>query len=772
MDASAAAAESDPSRPEARAEAGRREHAAAQLAEQISERLRAEEALRRYASRLEHLQRISLAILSADSLATVVQIAVGYVEETITCLAAGINLYDPEREEVAIVRSSRNALPSGARLPITQTDALAAIAKGHVYTFADIQPLAAGSPALRRLAEMGGRSALLVPVRAGETLLGALWIATAEPHAFTVEEVAIAREVCDLVAVAMQNRRLLEAEQKARARERSLREVAASLTLGLERDEIFRRILDRLEKLIPFSSAGLVLVDSWRLIFTTSRGVAIRPEELDLVRNRVPPSLLRVLNTCRPYVIDDTTLADDWLALSGFEYIRAWLGVPMLLKGQCIGVLTIDRDQPHSFTAEDVELAMAFADQAAIAIDNARLFGEVQIHAERLEARVRERTRELEALYGITAATVENPHLDTVLARALDLATQAFSCQAGAIHLTRDDGPGLQLAACLERGAYDLERLLSAPPAVALLAHLAPDSAPWIADEPPADLFGEQVRSVAVAPLRAHGQSLGILSLWSEAAYAFADSSLLLTTIADQIGAAVENIQLRQMTRQSAIIEERERLARDLHDAVTQTIFSAGLFAEAARESARAGELAKVELHSQSVVQRVYQALGEMRLLLFELRTETLAHRGLAGALRERLESVEERAHIATNLVVEGVDELPVAIEEAFYRVALEALNNALRHARARRVDVTLRADDGVLTLVVRDNGVGFRRRDVARRGGMGLSSMEKRIQKLGGSVRITSRPDRGTRVEARAPLSAVNGGRGAAAASRKGSKP
>ena len=88
MDASAAAAESDPSRPEARAEAGRREHAAAQLAEQIAERLRAEEALRRYASRLEHLQRISLAILSADSLATVVQIAVGYVEETIACMAA------------------------------------------------------------------------------------------------------------------------------------------------------------------------------------------------------------------------------------------------------------------------------------------------------------------------------------------------------------------------------------------------------------------------------------------------------------------------------------------------------------------------------------------------------------------------------------------------------------------------------------------------------------------------------------------------------------
>ena len=114
--------------------------------------------------------------------AAVVQIAVGYVEETVACLAAGISLYDPQRAEVAIVGSTPNYLPSGSRLPITQPDALAAIAKGHVYTFADITPLAASSPGMRRLAEMGGRSLLSVPLRAGEALPGLLWIPPARRH--------------------------------------------------------------------------------------------------------------------------------------------------------------------------------------------------------------------------------------------------------------------------------------------------------------------------------------------------------------------------------------------------------------------------------------------------------------------------------------------------------------------------------------------------------------------------------------------------------------
>ena len=142
-----------------------------------------------------------------------------------------------------------------------------------------------------------------------------------------------------------------------------------------------------------------------------------------------------------------------------------------------------------------------------------------------------------------------------------------------------------------------------------------------------------------------------------------------------------------------------------------------------------------------------------MRLLLFELRTETLAQLGLAEALRDRLNSVEERANIATRLRVEGVGPLPLALEETFYRVALEALNNALRHAHAQRVSVTLRAAGSRCRRRGQPTSVGPRRRDAAQHGGMGLRSMEKRIQKVGGIIRIVSRPGQGTRVEARAPL-------------------
>jgi signal transduction histidine kinase len=494
---------------------------------------------------------------------------------------------------------------------------------------------------------------------------------------------------------------------------------------------------------------------------------------LDTLLEYTPPNMAKVIEACRPHVINDTATSDEWVLLPGFEYIRTWMGVPLMSKGVCIGALTIDRAQPRAFSDEDVELAVTFANQAAIAIENASLFAETQTHAERLEARVRERTRELEALYGITAATLENPNLEYVLRRALELCTQAFGCPAAAVHLAHDEEPGLRLAALVERGENGLARQLGDPATGNLLARLASDDPPWIAGGAgrplPPDLFDTPTRTIALAPLRVHDRSLGVLSLWSDAPDAFDGTSRLLTAVADQIGAAVENIRLRQKTRQAAIIEERERLAHELHDAVTQTIFSAGLFAEAARESARSGDLLAVEHHTQSVVQRVYQALGEMRLLLFELRTEALAQHGLAEALRERLNSVEERANIATRLRVEGVGELPLALEETFYRVALEALNNALRHSRARRVNVTLRAAGGRLTLIVQDNGVGFRRREASRRGGMGLDSMAKRLQKVDGTLRIISRPGRGTRIEAHAPLPANGQGRAGRPARREG---
>ena len=146
------------------------------------------------------------------------------------------------------------------------------------------------------------------------------------------------------------------------------------------------------------------------------------------------------------------------------------------------------------------------------------------------------------------------------------------------------------------------------------------------------------------------------------------------------------------------------------------------------------------------------QALRELRLLLSEFRTEALARKGLIDALRERLNTVEHRAGISGEVHAPGIGVLPMPIEETFHRIALEALNNSLRHAQGDRVDIILLEEEGDLIMTIVDNGIGFDREAAANSGGMGLEGMQKRIGKVSGFLTLSSSPE-GTWVTARAPL-------------------
>jgi len=721
----------------------------------IAELLRTDQTLRNQTDRLRYLQAVHLSILSAESLPAIMDVAIQLLGNLLPSLSTSIVFYDLEAGEFEFLRSDWPQFKTGVRHRIHMWDMIAHLTQGEIHYIPDIRATHADTPSLQAALAIGSRSFLSVPLIYRGQLIGGFSLTTATIHEFPPEELAIAREIANSVAVAMQHQRLLEAERQSREREATLREVAASLTLGLDLNELLQRILDQLERVISCQSSTIWLLENDRPVIAAQRGMASTPEEERRLLNAEPRSLMSVLRSAQPRIINDTAGSPDWVALPRIIYIRSWMGVPLVVKGVCIGALTLDRDRPNAFTAQEMDLALAFANQAAIAIENARLFHQEQRQAAQLAEMVRERTRELETLYGITAAAVENPDLSSVLQRSLELTMLAFRCAAGAIYLINNADPAPRLAAW--RG--DREGLVRA------LRQLTPDhpllTAPLLDGAPrcscdgdlPADLAEQGAGAYAVAPLRSHGRSLGVLTLLCHTTNCFDESALpLLSTIADQIGAAVENIDLRQKTRQAAIIEERERLSRDLHDAVTQTIYSLSLFAEAARESARLADMEKVERHVQTILQMSHQALGELRLLLFEMRTETLAKQGLAGALRERLQSVEKRAGILVRSHIEDVGPLPVALEEAFYRIGLEALNNSLHHARAARVDVTLLARRGELRLTVRDNGVGFTLNGSGG-GGLGLESMRNRIAKVGGALDLTSTPGHGTRVEARAPL-------------------
>lgn len=718
-------------------------------AQQTDERLRAEAALSEQTDRLRNLSQTHLAILAAESLPTIVDLSIRLVNAMIPTLSTTVVTYDfPAGEFEAIYSDQPSHI--GMRRPILIWELIESLRKGGIYYVEDIQTTSAHVRAgLKAVIEVGGRSFLAVPMRYKGELFGALTMTTAQIHGFSPDEITLAREIANAMAVAIQQRRSLEAEREARDREATLREMAAIITSGLELDVVLNTILSQLERVLPTVSSSIMLLEGDRLRVAASRGVTTDAALLADMVERNPPNLMSIVRHGRPEMIPDTRQDPDWVALPGGEYIRCWVGVPLIVKGVGIGILTLDRSKPHSFDASDVELALAFAHQAAAAIENVRLFRQEHLYAEQLEQHVHERTRELEALYGITAATVENEDLQTVLDHSLRHTRAALRFTAGAIFLTDSTGETLEPAAALMGDTATVTELLSQS-AIHLLERCLHDNHPYVATL----VDSAESGAIACAPLRSGSRVCGVLALVSPDTAGFQESSLkLLATIADQIGAAVENIELRQKIRQAAIIEERERLATELHDAVTQSLYSLSLFAEAAGDSARAGDLVKTGRHLRSVQQIARQALGEMRLLLFELRTEVLAQKGLVNALMERLATVEKRAGIDVDMHAELSDPLPVAIEETFYRLALEALNNSLRHANANKVSITLNHQDGGLTMLVRDDGVGFDPDQATGRGGMGITGMRRRIKKLGGTLQIVSETGQGTCVEVHAPI-------------------
>jgi signal transduction histidine kinase len=253
--------------------------------------------------------------------------------------------------------------------------------------------------------------------------------------------------------------------------------------------------------------------------------------------------------------------------------------------------------------------------------------------------------------------------------------------------------------------------------------------------------------------MRAGGQVLGVLSILGKAGQQFTEEEVvLLASIADQVGVAVENGLLYRQTEQLAVMEERSRLARELHDSVTQSLYSLTLYAEVGRRAAEAGDLQHVVDYLAQLGQVAQQTLKEMRSLVFELRPMALETEGLGGALQQRLDAVEKRAGVEAHLIVEGMGELSTIMEEGLYRIAQEALNNVLKHAGASVVTVRINSHGDWVELEVRDNGRAFDPANIDHRGGVGLTSMRERAEQLGGSFTISSRSGEGTMVKAKIP--------------------
>jgi signal transduction histidine kinase len=203
----------------------------------------------------------------------------------------------------------------------------------------------------------------------------------------------------------------------------------------------------------------------------------------------------------------------------------------------------------------------------------------------------------------------------------------------------------------------------------------------------------------------------------------------------------------------AAVTAERQRLARDLHDSVTQSIYSLTLFAEATRHEANEAGNSAIESQAGQIGVIAQQALKEMRLLVYELRPPELEQEGLVHALRRRVEAVEGRAGMEARIVTDEIGVIPVEVEETLFRIAQEALNNALKHASASSVVVVLHKKGNQIVLEVKDDGVGFDLANVRDSGGMGILSIKERSRQMGGTLEIHAEPGVGTIVRVSATL-------------------
>lgn len=200
-------------------------------------------------------------------------------------------------------------------------------------------------------------------------------------------------------------------------------------------------------------------------------------------------------------------------------------------------------------------------------------------------------------------------------------------------------------------------------------------------------------------------------------------------------------------TATHAALEERRRLARDLHDSVTQSLYSLSLLSAAAHRHAKLDEWGAANEYIVRLGELAQQSLKEMRLLIYEMKPMLLESNGLEGALQSRLDAVERHSGVRARLKVNLAQKLSPQAQKQYYYVAIEALNNTLKHSSATFVSIDIQSIDGWIQMEICDNGRGFDPDAMAKSGGLGLTSMRERLEKLGGEFELESSPGSGTKI-------------------------
>ncbi len=537
---------------------------------------------------------------------------------------------------------------------------------------------------------------------------------------------------------------------------RRLLDAGIALSSELSLDALLQRIVETAAELADARYAALGVIDrsgqTLERFLTTGIDAETHTAIGDLPRGR---GILGVLiGDARPLRLHD--IADDPRSV-GFPRnhppMRTFLGVPILLRGVAYGNLYLaEKEGGGDFTQDDEELTQLLAAQAAVAIENARLY----------ESSVRW-LRQLESLNEIGNALASELELRPLLALVAQRLCELLDARLVLIAVP-DSEEALRVEAAHGEGTYGLLGMrleLDASKAGRVIERRRSERVDAVFEDAEIDQAAARrlgVHSGLFVPLLVHGRAIGVVIAHDKNGPdpRFDDEDLRLAeTLAARAAIAVdlsERVSRDAVRRVVAAQElERKRLARELHDETGQALTSVLLQLKPLEQAVTTAE---AQAAVASMRELVVSTLQDVRRLAVELRPAALDDFGLVPALERLVETFRAQTGTRVELVAQlGDARLPEEVETALYRIVQEALTNVVKHAGASHVSVLLTRKDGGVVAVVEDDGRGFVANGSSESDGLGLVGMRERLALLGGRLRVESGADAGTTLAAEVPV-------------------
>ncbi len=438
------------------------------------------------------------------------------------------------------------------------------------------------------------------------------------------------------------------------------------------------------------------------------------------------------------------TAAPDWVFTKDNSTDSAFVH-PITNRTKIIGLIFLSFSKGTQLNSEQTKLVEAVAEITGNALNRISV-------TSKLESMVIKRERELESIYKVTSSASTNLDIKQALNQALTMTLEAVNAASGRIYLLDEHASGLTQIASQKGELLDKADVIrhinqvKNERKVVVIPNIGDVKVQNITDE-------HEILSTAFIglPMRAHDRLVGVLAvIHQNSDQVLLEDMTLLSFIADHLALVVEFTRLFKRAERSAILEERSRLSRELHDSVTQSLYSASLYSAGARRYFEQAKYSEVDDYLSQIGMLTQQALKDMRLLVYELRSPELKRNGLIGALQNRLDAVERRVNIAAEIEAEDIGEIPENIEENLYRIAIESFNNSLKHSQATKISLKVYREESDLIFLVEDNGIGFSPETVEHKGGVGLITMRERAEQIGARYSIISKPDNGTKIQIR----------------------